>query len=80
MRLIRFGAVDKEKPGVLLANGKRLDVSAFCNDFDEAFFGNNGIEKLQIWLDKNQENCPIVSNDVRLGPPLMRPSKIVCLD
>ena len=79
MRLIRFGAVDKEKPGVLLANGKRLDVSAFCNDFDEAFFGNNGIEKLQIWLDKNQENCPIVSNDVRLGPPLMRPSKIVCV-
>ena len=79
MRLIRFGAVDKEKPGILLENGNRLDVSAFCDDFDEAFFGNNGIEKLQIWLDKNQENCPIVSNDVRLGPPLMRPSKIVCV-
>lgn len=79
MKIIRFGAVDKEKPGVLLANGKRLDVSAFCNDFDEAFFGNNGIEKLQIWVDKNQENCPIVKNDVRLGPPLMRPSKIVCV-
>ena len=44
MKIIRFGAVDKEKPGVLLANGKRLDVSAFCNDFDEAFFGNNGIQ------------------------------------
>ena len=79
MKIIRFGAVDKEKPGVLLANGKRLDVSAFCNDFDEAFFGNNGIEKLQIWLDKNQENCTIVKDDVRLGPPLMRPSKIVCV-
>lgn len=79
MRLIRFGAVDKEKPGILLENGNRLDVSAFCDDFDEAFFGNNGIEKLRIWLDKNQENCPIVSNDVRLGPPLMRPSKIVCV-
>lgn len=79
MRLIRFGAVDKEKPGILLENGNRLDVSAFCDDFDEAFFGNKGIEKLQIWLDKNQENCPIVSNDVRLGPPLMRPSKIVCV-
>ena len=79
MRLIRFGAVDKEKPGILLENGNRLDVSAFCDDFDEAFFGNKGIEKLQIWLDKNQENCPIVSNYVRLGPPLMRPSKIVCV-
>ena len=79
MRLNRFGAVDKEKPGILLANGNRLDVSAFCDDFDESFFGNNGIEKLQIWLDKNQDNCPIVNNDVRLGPPLKRPSKIVCV-
>ena len=79
MKLIRFGTINKEKPGVLLPNGTKLDVSAFVSDYNEDFFGNNGIEKLQIWLDKNQENCPIVSNDVRLGPPLMRPSKIVCV-
>jgi len=79
MKLIRFGAINEEKPGVFLANGTKLDVSAFGHDYDEAFFGENGIEKLQDWLKNNQDSCPIVGNDVRLGPPLMRPSKIVCV-
>ena len=79
MKLIRFGAINEEKPGVFLANGTKLDVSAFGHDYDEAFFGENGIEKLQDWLKNNQDSCPVVGNDVRLGPPLMRPSKIVCV-
>ena len=79
MKLIRFGAINEEKPGVFLANGTKLDVSAFGHDYDEAFFGENGIEKLQDWLKNNQDSCPIVGNDVRFGPPLMRPSKIVCV-
>ena len=79
MKLIRFGAINEEKPGVFLANGTKLDVSAFGHDYDEVFFGENGIEKLQDWLKNNQDSCPIVGNDVRLGPPLMRPSKIVCV-
>ena len=79
MKLIRFGAINEEKPGVFLANGTKLDVSAFGHDYDEAFFGENGIEKLQDWLKNNQDSCPVVGDDVRLGPPLMRPSKIVCV-
>ena len=79
MKLIRFGAINEEKPGVLLANGTKIDVSAFGQDYEETFFGNNGIEKLQSWLENNQESCPIVGEDVRLGPPLLRPSKIVCV-
>ncbi|MFI1743282.1 fumarylacetoacetate hydrolase family protein [Thalassobellus sediminis] len=79
MKLIRFGDVNNEKPGVQLANGTRLDVSAFGTDYDEAFFGNNGIEKLKTWLETNQSNCPEVDDNVRLGAPLTRPSKIVCI-
>jgi len=79
MKLIRFGTINKEKPGVLLPNGTKLDVSAFVSDYNEDFFGNNGIEKLQIWLDNNQDNCPIVEDTIRLGAPLVRPSKIVCV-
>ena len=79
MKLIRFGAINEEKPGVFLANGTKLDVSAFGHDYDEAFFGENGIEKLQDWLKNNQDSCPVVGDDVRLGPPLIRPSKIVCV-
>jgi 2-keto-4-pentenoate hydratase/2-oxohepta-3-ene-1,7-dioic acid hydratase in catechol pathway len=79
MKLIRFGSINEEKPGVLLANGSKLDVSAFVKDYDEAFFGADGIDNLSEWLEKNQENCPKVGDDVRLGPPLSRPSKIVCV-
>lgn len=79
MKLIRFGAINEEKPGVLLADGTKIDVSAFGQDYDEAFFGSNGINKLQAWLGANQNNCPVIGDDVRVGPPLSRPSKIVCV-
>lgn len=79
MKLIRFGAINEEKPGVLLADGTKIDVSAFGQDYDEAFFGSNGINKLQAWLGANQNNCPVIGDDVRVGSPLSRPSKIVCV-
>ena len=79
MKLIRFGAINHEKPGVLLADGTKIDISAFGQDYDEAFFGSNGIDKLQEWLGANKNSCPMVADNVRLGPPLVRPSKIVCV-
>ncbi|MFL1011670.1 fumarylacetoacetate hydrolase family protein [Flavisericum labens] len=79
MKLIRFGAVGEEKPGVQLANGTKIDVSAFGSDYNEAFFGNNGIEKLKSWLENNHDSCPEIDDNIRLGAPLTRPSKIVCI-
>lgn len=79
MKLIRFGAEGQEKPGVQLADGKKIDVSAFGTDYNEEFFGNNGIEKLGKWLETNSDSCPEIGGDVRLGAPLTRPSKIVCV-
>ena len=79
MKLIRYGAPGREKPGVLLADGTRLDVSAFGSDYDEAFFVSGGIEKLSKWLRNNPSLPAKISADVRLGPPVFRPSKIVCI-
>ncbi|MDO6603936.1 fumarylacetoacetate hydrolase family protein [Arenibacter palladensis] len=79
MKLIRFGEVGKEKPGVQLENGTRLDVSAFGRDYNEDFFGTDGLAQLKDWLAKNESSCPKVDNSVRLGAPLVRPSKIVCV-
>lgn len=79
MKLIRFGALGKEKPGVQLQEGTRLDVSQFIQDYDEAFFGTVGIEKLKVWLEKNKDHCPKVPDTVRLGAPMARPSKIICV-
>jgi 2-keto-4-pentenoate hydratase/2-oxohepta-3-ene-1,7-dioic acid hydratase in catechol pathway len=79
MKLIRFGEVGKEKPGIILANGTKIDVSDFGSDYDEFFFGNNGLQRLKDWLKINKENCPIIDKSIRLGVPLVRPSKIVCV-
>ena len=78
MKLIRFGQAGEEKPGIILENGKRVDVSAFGEDYDEKFFGSKGIERLSEWL-KGEDNLPEVSENERLGAPLCRPSKIVCI-
>jgi 2-keto-4-pentenoate hydratase/2-oxohepta-3-ene-1,7-dioic acid hydratase in catechol pathway len=77
MKLIRFGESGKEKPGVLIGD-KRIDVSSMFADYNEAFFENDGLLQLREAL-KNNSSFPEVSNEIRLGSPVARPSKIVCI-
>ena len=79
MRLIRFGERDQERPGVLLPEGRRIDVGAFGEDWSEAFFAGDGLARLERWLARNAASCPTVLDSVRLGPCIARPSKIVCI-
>jgi 2-keto-4-pentenoate hydratase/2-oxohepta-3-ene-1,7-dioic acid hydratase in catechol pathway len=79
MKLIRFGSPDHEKPGVLLDDGRRIDVSAFGADYDEGFFGGDGLQRLAAWVKVNAAMAPTVDESVRLGPCIARPSKIVCV-
>ena len=79
MKLIRFGKSGAETPGVLLNDGTRLDTSGFAADYDEHFFADAGLDGLREWLKSNSTSAPRVSNSVRLGPPVSRPSKIVCI-
>src|SRR5690349_3063028 len=79
MKLIRFGENGREKPGVILSDGRRVDVSSFGEDYDESFFGSDGIERLRQWVGREGARCPAVPERVRLGSPIARPSKIVCI-
>ena len=79
MKLIRFGEPGKEKPGALLSDGSRIDASGLGSDYNEAFFGDSGLLELDSWLQKNASSAPRVASSVRLGPPVCRPSKIVCI-
>jgi 2-keto-4-pentenoate hydratase/2-oxohepta-3-ene-1,7-dioic acid hydratase in catechol pathway len=79
MNLIRFGEAGKEKPGALLRDGTRVDVSQFVSDYDERFFAEDGLGALRQWLDRNESTAPRASSSIRLGPPICRPSKIVCI-
>lgn len=76
MKLIRFGEIGKEKPGVIL-NDKRYDVSAFGEDYTEQFFETDGFSRLADFIKDNL--LPEVAEDVRLGSPIARPSKLVCI-
>jgi 2,4-didehydro-3-deoxy-L-rhamnonate hydrolase len=79
MKLLRCGEAGRERPCVQLLDGRRIDASGFGEDYDEAFFGSEGIARLARWLALNVERAPEVGDGVRLGPPLRRPSKIVCV-
>ena len=79
MKLFRFGAYENEKPGVLLSDGRFLDVSAFGEDYTETFFATNGLERLAEWVEKNADTAPILEEGFRFGSCIARPSKIVCI-
>ncbi|HEY5218613.1 MAG TPA: fumarylacetoacetate hydrolase family protein, partial [Gemmatimonadaceae bacterium] len=79
MKLIRFGEPGHERPGVLWTDGRRLDVRGFGEDWNEAFFASDGPSRLESWLRAEHTRCPVVSDDVRLGPCVGRPSKLICI-
>lgn len=76
MKLIRFGETGKEKPGIIQDN-KWFDVSQFVKDYDEDFFANDGINQLEKIISENK--FPEISINERLGCPVRRPSKIICI-
>lgn len=78
MKLIRFGEKGNEKPGIEI-NGKRLDCSSFGEDWSEDFFGSDGLSRLEKWLQQESSQLPEIPHSIRLGSPIKRPSKIICV-
>ncbi|MFT3979722.1 MAG: fumarylacetoacetate hydrolase family protein [Ferruginibacter sp.] len=78
MKLIRFGAEGKEKPGIIDGD-QWLDLSAFVQDYNEDFFAGNGLAQLKKIVEENKAALPVIDPSVRLGSCVARPSKIVCI-
>ena len=78
MKLIRFGEAGYEKTGIQLED-KFYDTSAFGEDYNERFFETDGLSRLETFVEKNRSTLPEVDKNVRLGSPIGRPSKIVCI-
>ena len=76
MKLIRFGEPGSEKPGVII-NDAWYDVSEHLTDYDEKFFEKDGLLKLKTIV--TEKTLKEVSRDIRLGSPVARPSKIICI-
>jgi len=79
MKLARYGTPGAEKPAVLLDEKTAIDVSAFVRDFDEAFFGGDGLRGLTAWVTQHGATAPRIAAGTRVGPSIARPSKIVCI-
>jgi 2-keto-4-pentenoate hydratase/2-oxohepta-3-ene-1,7-dioic acid hydratase in catechol pathway len=78
MKLIRFGALNKEKPGVCV-DGINYDVSAFVKEYDETFFAEDGLARLAVIIKEQIATLPKIAAGTRLGSPVARPSKIICI-
>lgn len=76
MKLVRWGAVGREKPGMLDAAGKPRDLSAQLHEFDAAALSPEGLARLRA-IDP--ATLPELPSGTRLGSPLPRPGKIVCI-
>ena len=79
MRLIRFGPVGAEQPGICDATDTRRDASAFGEDWNEPFFECEGIARLAAWLILHGDTLPVVDQSTRWASCVARPSKIICV-
>lgn len=62
---------------MLTAEGQHLDVSAFGEDYHEAFFATDGLARLAAWLTGHAADCPTPPAAARRGSCVARPSKLV---
>src|SRR6201996_4955628 len=78
MKLIRYGVLNQEKPGVVL-DGRSYEATGFGEDYNEDFFETGGLERLAAFVGANRTALKPLPSGVRLGSPVARPSKIVCI-
>jgi len=78
MKLIRYGNAGKELTGVQI-DGVNYDTSALGTDYNEQFFENGGIARLKEYVEANKGNLTQIDANARIGSPVARPSKIVCV-
>lgn len=80
MKLTRFIQNGKITPGIFSSDSTISDCSSFGEDWNEAFFENDGLQRLEAFLAENAASLPSVdAASVRLAPAIARPSKIVCI-
>jgi len=80
MKLIRVGNYGAERPGVLVAEGKYVDVSDLVGDFNEAFFANLDLAALNREVANREAAGAVVElGGSRLGAPIARPHQIICI-
>lgn len=78
MKLIRWTNGSKPATGIII-NDEYFDTSSFGEDYNEEFFGNDGLNRLQKFVESNKDKLPKLAKDIHLASPVARPSKIICI-
>jgi 2-keto-4-pentenoate hydratase/2-oxohepta-3-ene-1,7-dioic acid hydratase in catechol pathway len=78
MKLVRFGEMGAEKPGVILPGGRMKDLSSAFIDWNHEFFRGGGLSELEEIL-RADDGLPDVPAGARLGSCVARPGKVVCI-
>lgn len=76
MKLLRYGEMGRERPGMLAGDGTIRDLSGVVDDIAGATLGDEGLAELRA-LDP--ERLPPVTGDPRIGPCVSRVGKFVCI-
>ncbi len=79
MKLFRYGPPGKEKPGYVNAAGEHYDISALVSDYDGNFFAEEAVPELKKRLEENPSGASKIDTIDRFGPPLINPSKLICV-
>ena len=76
MKLLRYGPVGAEKPGILDARGHLRDLSAHVDDIAGAALSAEGLDRLRAL---NPESLPVVTGSPRIGACVGRIGKFICV-
>jgi ureidoglycolate lyase len=76
MKLLRYGPPGREKPGLLDRSGRIRDLSGQIADLSDEALSPRGLDRLRAL---NPESLPAVDGNQRLGPPVGRVGKFLCI-
>lgn len=76
MKLLRYGAVGKEKPGLLDKDGKIRDLSGVVPDITGDVIGPKGLARLK---KIKPESLPLVRGKPRIGACIANPQKFIAI-
>jgi 2-keto-4-pentenoate hydratase/2-oxohepta-3-ene-1,7-dioic acid hydratase in catechol pathway len=76
MKLVRYGEVNAEKPGVIDSGGTLRDLSDYISDIDGSVLGIATLDRLS---ELTPENLPVVKGAPRLGACVGSVGKLICI-
>jgi 2-keto-4-pentenoate hydratase/2-oxohepta-3-ene-1,7-dioic acid hydratase in catechol pathway len=77
---MRLGAAGSERAVVRVDNEHYIDVSDIVPDFDEAFFGGEGVARLEpVVAERVAAGRLSEFSGERVGAPIARPHQILCI-